>query len=137
MTLRREIRWLPGYDHRADPEQRQYGCHGMDILWLLHGPKATIQFKLMTGWMPTWDYANFRDRSHDVLPADLGYHADEEQYEEQTRRECDCRPSGWCYYDGSGLAANDTFRILVTKGEEAVWKHMEEYYELLVKEKRA
>jgi hypothetical protein len=34
-----------------------------------------------------------------------------------------------CYYDGSGLAAEEYFKLLVSEGSEAVWKKLEEYYE--------
>ena len=129
--FRREIQWKPGFDHRndADPKKRQYGCHGLEVRWLLHGPNATIQFLFMTPWLPTWDDRTTRDLAFSVLPADLGYHADKPQYEGQKGRACDCRPDKRCFYDGSGLAADDVFKLLISKGEEAVWEHMREYYD--------
>ena len=33
-----------------------------------------------------------------------------------------------CYYDGSGLRAEDVLQILIREGGEAVWKVMEESY---------
>ena len=133
MSFRREIKWEPGFDHRNDPKKKQYGCHGLQIRFLLHGEHATVQFLLMTPWLPTWERLSKINTIFDVLPADLGYHADIPQYENQTLTDkCDCRPSGKCYYDGSGLNADETFRLLVTKGEEAVWKHMDDYYHSLI-----
>lgn len=33
-----------------------------------------------------------------------------------------------CYYDGSGLAAEKYYHLLLRKGSEAVWKKLERYY---------
>ncbi len=33
-----------------------------------------------------------------------------------------------CYYDGSGLDAEDFFKVLVTEGEDALWAKMEVWY---------
>ena len=127
--FRREIKWEPGYDHRNDPEKNKYGCHGMQIRWLLHGKRATVQFLLFTDWLPTWK--EFDKNLFGILPADIGYHADHPQYEGQDMGKCEYR-GGKCHYGGSGLMANDVFKILINDGEEAVWKYMEEYYKGLI-----
>ena len=134
--FRREICWEPGYGHRNDSQKKQYGCHGLQIRWLLHGSRATVQFLIFTGWLPTWK--SFGGKTPvNVLPADVGYHADQfgwclrvvlPQYENQQQRDCEYRPGGECYYDGSGLQAEELFKILVCKGEEAVWSYLENYY---------
>ena len=130
--FRREIQWQPGYDHRNNPEKNQYGCHGLQVRWLLHGPKATMQFVFMTPWLPTWE-AHKDQMPFDVLPSDIGRHADEPQYEGEESRKCDCRRSGKCYYDGSSLMADDAFKLLLTEGEESVWKYLEERYKDWIK----
>jgi hypothetical protein len=33
-----------------------------------------------------------------------------------------------CYYDGSGLAAEQYYNLLLRKGSEAVWRKLERYY---------
>ncbi len=124
----RIIKWSPGYDYRGDPEKRQYGAHGLEMRFLLRGPKATVQFVVMTGWLPTWQHFG-GPPSHEVLPADVGYHADAPQYEGQTSMECKERSQGHCYYDGSSLAADDVFQLLVTKGDEAVWEELQRRYD--------
>lgn len=126
MTFRREIQFLPGYDYREDPARSKYGCHGMEIRFLLHGPKMTVQFLLYTNWLPTWD--EFDRKSMGPLPADLGYHADEPVHGSEDERECQFRERGKCYYDGSALAANEVFKLLVSEGEEAVWSALENRY---------
>jgi hypothetical protein len=51
-------------------------------------------------------------------------------YEDQRDRgDCaylDGRP---CYYDGSGLNAEDAFDVFTDEGEEALWTFLERYYE--------
>jgi len=128
MKFRKEIKWEPGFDYRNDPDKKQYGCHGLQIRFLLHGEKATIQLLIYTGWLPTWEHFK-NDNQVLVLPADLGYHADNPQYEGQSKMDdCEYRKQSYCYYDGSGLQAYDVFKLLVTSGEKAVWKRMIEEY---------
>jgi len=131
MTVRREIRFEPGFDHRADPDKKKYGCHGMTIRFLLHAPKATVQFVLYTGWLPepplTWNSTT--KKACDPIPWDLGYHALAPQYEGHTPMKDECEfTKGPCYYDGSSLNAIEPYGVLVTDGEEALWKWLEEYY---------
>lgn len=33
-----------------------------------------------------------------------------------------------CYYDGSGLAAEDCFKELTAKGDQGVWNYLEQQY---------
>lgn len=131
--LKREIRFEVGYDHRSDPDpkKRSQGAHGMQIRFLLHGRKGTIQFLLYTDWMPTWKSTGEGGqlfKSMGPMPADIGYHADEPQYEGQGTMECKERPSGQCYYDGSSLNAESIFRLFVKGGEKALWAALNEYY---------
>jgi hypothetical protein len=62
--------------------------------------------------------------------ADLGYHAKfpREPGQEPTSKECKYCDGEPCYYDGSGLNAQKVFDLLVEKGDEAVWKFLENYY---------
>src|SRR5205807_10288634 len=71
------------------------------------------------------------------LPADKGYHWSVPRYDGQTMRECDLLPGGKCYYDGSGLNAEETFGRLLREGSEGVWKDLEEFYHELAQEKAA
>jgi hypothetical protein len=86
-------------------------------LWYyLHGPKATIQFMVRCP-SPEWHY---------YLPIDLGFHADSPTYEQEPI-ECEVRPSGQCFYDGSSLAAQDLWAAFTPTGDEAIiWNKLEE-----------
>lgn len=126
--LRREIRWHPGFDKRADPDpkERQYGCHSMVLTFYLHGDHGTVQFKIYTGWLPGQE--RMARPLLAPMAADLGYHWDSPRYEEQSWLACDLRSGGKCYYDGSGLAAEDLFSRFLAEGEAVVWATLEERY---------
>lgn len=142
--LRREVRFEAGYDHSDEdkdkPRGRRRGCHGLQIRFLLHGDDGTIQFLLYTDWLPSWASA---DEWHPVKPqpipalhdkfpmaADLGHHWDTSTYEgEKSMDECDVRPGGKCFYDGSGLRAEPVLAVLLKDGSDGVWAALEAEYE--------
>jgi hypothetical protein len=74
--------------------------------------------------------------SYHPTPADLGFHSKVEMYEGQKQMMDNCEMilgGGPCYYDGSGMQAEELFKLLVEQGDEAVWQEMEaRYYETLV-----
>lgn len=124
----RIITFMAGFEcERPRDSSDSHGKHGADMLWLLIGPKATIQFLIYTGWLPS--FGDGPCSYSMVLPGDLGYHARTPQYQGQLRRDCQWVEGGVCYYDGSGLQARDAFKVLVSQGEEALWSLMEQYYE--------
>jgi len=138
----REVRFEPGYDHRAEDATKPWGtrrgCHGMNIRWLLHGPAGTIQFLIYSSWLPSWVGDSTFGKTitvppgepvHPPMGADLGHHWDEATYEgEKGFDKCDVRPAGRCFNDGSGLRADDLLGVLLTEGHEAVWSAMEDDY---------
>lgn len=73
------------FDRRSPDPKTNYGIHGLDVWFILKGPKGATQFAV-TGF-------------------DVGYHSLEPQYEGQTKMECTM--FGECYYDGSSLRADD------------------------------
>lgn len=137
--LRREIQWQPGYDYRNNPEKRQFGCHGMNIRWLLIGPLGAVQFLIYSSWLPSWvesgPWGNTIDTHDDrvfgPMGADLGHHWSTPTYEDEGCQKCDILPGGECFYDGSGMAADDLLGVLLTEGHEAVWCRMESEYHRL------
>lgn len=142
MEFRREIRFEPGYDYREEdrgkPTGQQRGCHGLNMRWLLHGQDGTIQFLVYTMWLPSWvkegpwgpRVDDGRRAEFRPMAADLGRHWDRVLGDPvwETQDKCDVRPSGHCFYDGSGLNAEPLFAKLLTEGHEAVWAEMESYY---------
>ena len=64
------------------------------------------------------------------LPADVGYHSPTPLYEGQTvcSDHCEYLDGKPCYYDGSGLFAEEVYQKLVEGGSDEVWKILEERY---------
>lgn len=133
--LAREIQFQPAYDKRP-----KYGIHGVNMRWLLKGPRGVIQFMVYTNWQLPHVSEEFKakfgrypyDSPTLFLPmaADLGYHSPKPMYEGQDPiGECDVLAEGsQCYYDGSTLNAEPVFDLLVSEGGEAVWKRLEQEY---------
>jgi len=60
--------------------------------------------------------------------ADIGYHSPKPMYEDHDAYNCDMFESGECYYDGSGLQAEDFMPTFLAGGSEAVWTMLESKY---------
>lgn len=122
-VFRREITFSAAYDKRHPDPSKNYGLHGVNMRWLLIGPKGAIQFLVFTGWqLPGID-------DTDPMAADIGYHSPVPMYEGQKPMgKCDVLAEGDCYYDGSPLNAEPVFELLRTGGSDAVWARMEEEY---------
>ena len=138
----RRIEFTPAYDKRDPDPQKNYGIHGVEIRWLLEGPRGVIQFVIYTNWhLPEVQLElDLRSLGADLLtlqcsyhpqPADIGYHSYtplREWQKEPTFESCEYLRGKPCYYDGSSLGARVFFQLLVKEGQEAVWQRMEEYY---------
>lgn len=144
----------PAWDKRDPNPEKNYGIHCCDLRMVLKGELGAVQFVLMTGWFTQNIREEYKSRNSNVmslypLPADVGYHSPVPRYEGQTRigevsfdvdsmsetekvPEKDlpiCEYLGKpCYYDGSGLAAEEVFNILTADGSDGVWKYLENYY---------
>lgn len=133
--FRREVTMRGAFDKRSTDPKRDYGIHGMDLKFLLHGPKATMQFLVYTGLhLPHIHEELHRKRGPGDAwlsapqGADIGYHADVPQYEGQTGMECEYRPGKRCYYDGTSLGADEFMPEFLAGGSEAVWTMLEHRY---------
>jgi hypothetical protein len=145
-TFERQVTFRAAYDRRDPDPGKNYGVHGVEIRFVLIGPKGAAQFLLYTNWMLphvqkerdeyTLDKILAGDRlyrddpfySHKPMAADLGYHAREPRYEGQKKYDvCDFIEGG-CYYDGSTSNAEPVFDRLLHEGEDGVWAELEDYY---------
>lgn len=148
--MKRIVRFEEGHDcikfeckfdsDRCKPgEGGSHGIHGMTLRFVVQGDEGAVQFCLYTGWMPQYSDAEgycgrdltFKNSDMYPMPADLGYHSKKPHYEgqEPLRDSCEYTDGEPCYYDGSGLNANDAMYALCNGGDEALWKFLEEYYD--------
>ena len=143
----------PAYDRRNPDSSKDYGIGAVRIRFVLKGPKGSVQFLIGTDWyLPAiqpeidakdraWDRANPPIR-HRVRPNgwDVGYHSPRPRYKGQNPMDgkCEYVQGGKCYYDGSGLRADEWVKdILLPQGSDGVWKALEtEYHVLFTKKKK-
>jgi len=138
--MKKTITLYPAYDKRHPDPSKNYGIHGVDLLFVLEGKNGAVQFKLFTNWQLPHVTEEFLNKSHmwtkdkiDLyffpMPADLGYHSKVPHYEghEKISRECEWT-GGDCYYDGSTLNAEPIYEILLREGSEGIWQELEKYY---------
>ena len=134
----RIVRFKPAYDKRNPEPSKNYGVHCADMFMVLKGSKGAIVFTVFTGWyLPStidwWKSRNLATvESVKGWGADIGYHSKNPIREWQTDTNknescqwCDNEP---CWYDGSGLQAQELFQKFVSQGEEIVWQTLEEWY---------
>ena len=137
--FKRVFEFHEAWDKRSTDPKKDYGIHCAEMRFYLHGEKGAIQFILHTNWMLK------QNRNNDIsqqeiypfkywrkpLPVDLGYHSYTPQYEGQTiLMKCPILDGKPCYYDGSGLAANDVFEALIEEGLDGVWAALENRYQV-------
>ncbi len=51
--MQREITMTPAYDKRDPDPSKNYGVHGVNIVYVLKGKLGAVQFVLYTNWMGT------------------------------------------------------------------------------------
>jgi hypothetical protein len=129
----RTVRFEPAWDRRNSIPRKNYGVHGVEITFYLRGPEGVIQFKLYSGWHLPHVLEEWKSKGVPLpcpMAVDLGYHSPAPMYEGHTliTEKCEILDGKPCYYDGSSLAAEKIFNILLTEGDEAVWQAMEESY---------
>lgn len=117
-------------------EGGSHGVHGLSIRFVTKGKDGAVQFLLHTGWLPQYAepdnilFRDIRDWGSHTIPVDLGYHSKTPRHKGQATIQdkcefCDGQP---CYYDGSGLNANDAMYALVNGGDKALWEFLDGYY---------
>lgn len=116
-----------------DLKEQGYGIAGLMLWYILKGELGAVQYAVyIPYYLPHID-----NTSGKLMGVDVGYHSLVPMYEDQTSYECDM--FGKCYYDGSGLRADDwTKEIFATKGkllENVIWEKLTEEYELRFGEK--
>lgn len=69
---------------------------------------------------------------NEISGTDVGYHSPVPMYEDQRSMECELIEGGKCYYDGSGLRADEwvkeIFSLRGKRPEELIWEKLEQEY---------
>lgn len=140
----RIIQLRPAYDKRDSDPSKNYGVHGVDLLFVLKGSKGAVQFLLYTNWHLSRVEEEFMNKYSSYgqfwkpMPADLGYHSLKPLYEGQiSYDDCLWLDGKPCYYDGSGLNAERIWKVLLEEGSDGVWRELEEYYKSVFSEEEA
>jgi hypothetical protein len=130
--LARIVLFRPAYDKRDNDPQKNYGIHGVELVFVLKGPAGAIQFVVLTDWQLPHVTKELEARGYvsTPMPADVGYHSPIPRYKGQSLIEDSCE---WldgkpCYYVGSGLQAYEVFEILRREGSDGVWRELERRY---------
>lgn len=143
-NLIREIVVDPAFDRRDRDPSKDYGVHGCNMRFHVKGEKGVVQFVIYTNWHLPHIHKSIVSRCQGgksgykgyeycrlaPLPADIGYHSPTPIYEGQEICQESCSLLGGkpCYYDGSSLNAEEYFNVLVSKGSDALWEKLENYY---------
>ena len=104
------------------------GNHGRwscTMRWYLRGHDLAVRFVVYTGWLASVDPLG----TSTPLAADIGFHSNRPMYDgmDPMTGTCDVL-NGVCYYDGSGIGADEGWQILRDEGSDAVWAWMHGWF---------
>jgi len=134
------------FDRRSHNPAQNYGIHGVEMRFVLKGEKGAVQFLIFTNWhLPHVEEEHRRlvqrkaiqhepvsiwlESLYRPIAADIGYHSPEPRYEGQEPMEdCSYVSGGHCYYDGSSLAAQRFYDVMLREGGDGLWRELEAYY---------
>jgi hypothetical protein len=145
--FKREVVFTPAFDRRDPNPHKNYGIHGAEIRFYLIGAQGATQFVIYTNWQLPEVTKELDARPVSTpfphllcrpMAADLGYHRLTPAYEGQDALTDDCELLGGrtCYYDGSGLQAQDVFETILREGDAVVWRELEACYRRNVLDER-
>lgn len=144
----KEVRFRAAYDRRDEPDD-QHGCSGVIISFNLTGPLGAMSAEINTGWLArpylgtTWPIHAARPLEPrdskpgvDLLLGHQSLHAGAvHSHCTEQRRDYWYGPNdgctlvdGPCYGDTGYLVGDQFLEALVSGGDEAAWKWLEETY---------
>lgn len=136
-TWERIVTVSPAFDKLG--EIPNYGISACRVRFILKGPLGVVQFVIGTSWHVPSARAHMLTFAHNdewyregkfFKPKgwDVGYHSPKPMYDDQPSMECDLMPEGKCYYDGSGLRADEWIEDFIAGGTDWLWPKLEEEY---------
>jgi len=136
MTFEKTIIFRPAFDKRDPDPSKNYGVHGVEVSFVLKGPKGVTHFLIITDWhLPHVQKEKdivLKLRPFDLQPmgADICYHSPKPLYKGQDvcTQNCEFLNGKPCYYDGTSLGASDFIPTFLAGGSDAAWKMLEARY---------
>lgn len=135
--MKREIRFFPAYHKIHEDPSQNYGVHGVEIHFILSGDEGAVVFRIFTRAMLPQTYEYWRDRGIQARVEDgkfddggVLFHSAKPMYEGQEGPSEDVCPhiGKPCYQDIGFTMGREPRDLLVSEGDEAVWKWMERTY---------
>ena len=139
--LTRSIDFTPAFDRRDKDPNKNYGIHGVDLLFHLKGPKGAVTLVVYTNWhLPhvteefvndCAKYGSSADIHAKFLPyaAELCVHHLTPCYPGHNSQPCNLNPDKICYPSFYYSDAKDYLNVLISQGQEALWTKLTELYE--------
>jgi len=136
MKLKKEVKFRKPFHKIHEDPTKNYGVGSLMCWMTLSGEKGAVQFCFSTGtYLPeTHEYWKRKglhtDSVNDAMGFDVGYHSPDPMFDGHTISQEKCEHLGGkpCYYDGSGLKAEEWMEIFLREGDDAIWSRLEEYY---------
>ncbi len=124
--MKKEVRFVPAYDKRNDPEGN-FGIHGVAVAFFLSGPKGGAEVKITTNWyLPQNRSAN----KCESFGSGIIYHAKTPQHENQSVSSEECKLTGGvCYCDGWYAEGDELFEKMIAGGDKVIWARLQEVYD--------
>lgn len=133
----RIVKFVMPFDKRNDDPKKNYGIGSMRIYFILKGKKGAVQVLLSTALYTQNIALEHHNKNSDYIAKqptfdcwDVGFHSKKKPSYMEKKNQRDCSILGKCYCDGSSLRGSEDKlgERFLEKGEEEIWKYLEEYY---------
>lgn len=136
-AMQKTITLTPAYDRRNPDPAKNYGQHGVDLWFVLRGPKGAITFRLFTDWLLPHVAKELKAKGHRPLSdwepevAGVTFHS------LGPRPNNEAVPQGPCEWLGgqpchshmsSVIHEKEIAARLLKEGSDGVWAALEDYY---------
>jgi len=129
--FKRILSIIPPFDRRHKDPNKNYGIHGVELRFVLVKDKKATQFVVYTPMHLPHVEDEFKKVITKTMGADVGYHSPYPMYERQPKGANCPYTDGDCYYDGSGLRAEEWCKIWLEKGTDAIWRKLEKEWKIM------
>lgn len=123
-----EIKHLPGYDYRDNPEKRKFGKTSPHILYICRNGKGAVVLDVTTGWyaLDPWDkQGNYTVRIHWHIPSKNRF--EDLKWSTAEPQDCDiihCK----CVGSSTSIHAEDWMKLLCFASQEVFRSKMEQLH---------